>query len=228
MPVTVRPNGVHPTRDRAVLTEPWTSQEVREAARANDRPLSQKAVPGTQKHAKLLAAGARIYQQCPPLEVDAATDEVRAWCAEHAALPVADLRSVDVSSLWVEWYEVIHRGWSPTAPREQLLDLFCDLVDEIDLARSVVCEVDGTVVAAAFVFPDDQPCEVLTEAVLPEHPMARQAVASCMAAALSAAEGTVRFDGHVGDPHFAPLWQTVPGVYAGPDDPLDLLEVVGD
>ena len=47
----------------------------------------------------------------------------------------------------------------------------------------------------------------------------------CMAHVISEANGVLRFDGHVEDPHFYPLWTTVPGVYAGTDDPLDLLEI---
>lgn len=225
MPVRVQPNPYHPTRDVAVLTEPWTPHEVREAARANPRPLSQKAVPGTERHARLVEAGARVYQQCPPLELDAATAQVSRWCRDHATLPVLSLRGCDVAQLWSEWYEVIHRGWSPSAPVDQLCELFVDLAAEIDPDRSVRCVVDGTTVAVAFVFPGDDPPEILTEALLPDHPQAREAVGSCMAAALAAAGGVVRFDGHVGDPHFHPLWATVPGVYAGEGDPLDLLEI---
>lgn len=48
MPVTTRLNHVHPTRDVAILEEPWTVDEVREAARRSPRPLAQKAVPGTE------------------------------------------------------------------------------------------------------------------------------------------------------------------------------------
>ena len=48
MPVTTRLNHVHPTRDVAILEEPWTVDEVREAARRSLRPLTQKAVPGTE------------------------------------------------------------------------------------------------------------------------------------------------------------------------------------
>lgn len=188
-------------------------------------PLSQKAVPGTERHARLLEAGAAVYQQCPPLEVDAATAEVGRWCRDHAVLPVQSLDGCDVAQLWCEWYEVIHRGWSPSAPVSRLRELFADLATEIDPDRSVRCLVDGTTVAIAFVFPGDDPPEILTEALLPDHPAARAAVASCMAAALDAAKGVVRFDGHLSDPHFHPLWATVPGVYAGEGDPLDLLEI---
>ena len=50
-------------------------------------------------------------------------------------------------------------------------------------------------------------------------------VASCMATALGGFDQVVRFDGHVSDPHFAPLWSSMPGVHAGHNDPLDLLEI---
>ncbi len=225
MPVDVRSNPYHPTRDILLLKEPWTPQEVLELAREHPRPLSQKAVPGTSKHQRLLAAGAEAYQQCPPLEFDASTRTVKQWCVDHRVLPVVSLKGMDVAQVWTDWYEVVHRGWSPTAAHDELVELFTDLVDEIDPARSCACLVQGELVAVAFCFSGDTPPEILTEAVLPGHPNARDAVASCMATVLSGFDQVVRFDGHVSDPHFAPLWSSVPGVYAGQDDPLDLLEI---
>lgn len=227
MPVTVRPNPYHPTRDDAVLEEPWTSEEVVRAAQRARRPLTAKAVPGTSEHRRLLEAGATVYQRCPPLQLDAASPDVAHWCRTHAVLPVHTLEGVDLLHLWLRWYEVVHRGWSPTAPREELLDLFADLATEIDPARSTGCTVEGDLVAVAFCFPGDDPPEILTEALLPDHPRAREAVASCMSIALGSVDQVVRFDGHVGDPHFGPLWASVPGVYPGPGDPLDLLEIDG-
>lgn len=225
MPVEVRPNPYHPTRDTAVLRDPWTAEEVVAAARRNPLPLTQKAVPGTSKHDRLMAAGATVYQQCPPLQVDASAAAVKQWCDGHRLLPVASLDGQDLSGLWTDWYEVIHRNWSPTAPHDVLVELFADLVAEIDPHRSVGCTIDGQLVAVAFVFPADRPPEILIEALDPEHPHARKAVASCMATALASFDELVRFDGHVSDAHFAPLWSTVPGVHAGEDDPLDLLEI---
>lgn len=225
MPVTVYVNAFHPDRDEVVLEEPWTVEELRAAARTNPRPLAYNAVPGTDHHRRLLEAGAVVYQQCPPLQLDAASPEVHDWCRAHALLPVEDLQGEDVSELWAAWYELTHRSWSPSASVERLRELFTDLVAEIDVTRGRLCRVDGQVVALAFVFPGDDPEEIVTEALLPEHPRARDAVASCMAATLRGATGTVRFDGHVGDPHFAPLWATVPGVYASEGDPVDLLEI---
>lgn len=61
----------------------------------------------------------------------------------------------------------------PLPPHEVLVELFADLVAEIDPHRSIGCTLDG----------------------------------------------------HVSDPHFAPLWSTDPGVHAGEDGPLDLLEI---
>lgn len=223
MPVDVRRNPFHPTRDVAVLTEPWSADDLRAAADGNPRPLALKAVVGTDEHRRALAAGAVSYQQCPALEVEV-DDAVARWAASHATLPVDSAAGTDLTELWSTYYEVVHRGWSPTAPLEDLKELFTDLVREINPERSVICTVDGEIVAAAFVFDDDPP-EVCTEALLPEHPSAREAVGSCMAAVLGAASGEMYFDGHVGDPHFFPLWQEVPGVHYGDGDPLDLLEI---
>lgn len=227
MPVRISPNPYHPTRDELGLTEPWTADEVRQAAAGHPKPLAAKAVPGSEAHRKLTEAGATAYQACPPLEVDATAPAVREWCEEHALLPVEPLEVEDLDELWSRWYEVIHRGWAPTAPQGELRALFAGLVAQIDPVRSVGCRVAGELVAVAFVFPGDDPEEILTEAMLPDHGRAREAVASCMAATVNEAGGTVRFDGHVHDPHFGPLWSTVPGVYAGENDPLDLLEIGG-
>ncbi len=225
MPVEVVPNPYHPTRDIVLLRDPWTADEVRDAAAANPRPLMQKAIPGTDKHARLMAAGGRIYQQCPPLHLDVDTPEVAAWVTDHALLPVVDAAGVDLLELWTSWYEVIHRGWAPTAPHEALAGLFTELAAEIDPYSSSLCRIDGRVIAVAFVFPGDEPPCLLTEALEPEHRQAKDAVASCMARSLALVSGVVIFDGHVSDPHFAPLWATVPGVIAGSTDPLDLIEI---
>jgi hypothetical protein len=226
-PVDVRGNPYHPTRDIAILREPWTADELVEAAGRASKPLSQKATPGTSSHERLLEAGGRIYQQCPPLELDAGTTAVQQWCADHQLLPTETGEEIDLLELFTTWYEVLHTSWSPTAPHDELRDLFRDVADEIDQRRTAICRVRGEIVAAAFVFSDDVPEGILTEALLPAHPLARDAVASCMARTLSDAAGIVRFDGHVSDPHFYPLLQSVPGVYAGANDPLDLIEVTG-
>lgn len=212
MAVEARHNPFHPTRDLLVLREPWTVSEVRAVAETNARPVASKAVPGSREHTRLLAAAARVYQRCPPLQLEAGTDAVGRWREAHATLAVHDLIDADVAELWASWYEVIHRGWAPTAPHARLRGLFADLVPQIDARGSVACSLNGEVVALAFVFPGDQPPEILTEALRPEHPAARAAVGSCMAEALRQAWGTVRFEGHATDPHFAPLWATVPGV----------------
>lgn len=224
-PVAVRGNRYHPTRDVAILTEPWTVDELMDAARTTSRPVAHKAVPGTSEHERLMAAGGHIYQQCPPLGLDASTPAVLSWCEAHSLLPVESGMGVDLLELWTTWYEVIHESWSPTAPHDRLLELFGPLVQGLDPERTSICRVDGAILAVAFFFPDDQPPEVLTEALVPEHPHARTAVASCMARVLAQAEGEVRFDGHVGDPHFFPLLQTLPGVYADASAPLDLIEI---
>ena len=224
-PVDVRANPYHPTRDIAILSEPWTVEEFIEAVTRASKPLSQKATPGTATHDRLLAAGGHVYQQCPPLELDASTPAIAQWCADHELLPTETGEAVDLLELFTTWYEVLHASWSPTAPHDELRDLFRDIAGEIDPRRTAICRVRGEIVAVAFAFPEDVPEAILTEAILPAHPRARDAVASCMARALSEVVGITRFDGHVSDPHFFPLLQTLPGVYAGAHDPLDLIEV---
>ncbi|MGC0141829.1 MULTISPECIES: hypothetical protein [unclassified Pseudactinotalea] len=102
------------------------------------------------------------------------------------------------------------------------------IAEELNTERSTLSLIEGGLVAACFVFgtSNDTELEAITEALVPKHPGARRAVAACMAKVLEEAAGVpVMFDGHLSDPHFYPLLQTLPEVQANELAPLDLLEI---
>lgn len=227
------PNRVHPTRDSAWLQLPGTgSRGLLDALRdVGGLPLAIKARPETPEHAAALSAGVR-YQHCPPELVPTGTEPLRAWCEENQTVPARSgygWTSEDLTVAWTQLYEVVHAAWAPTADRSTLLAEFRPMIaEELDAGRTAMCLIGGDLVAACFVFgtPDDPEVEAVTEALVPHHPQARAAVAACMARVLSEADGRpVMFDGHLSDPHFFPLLDTLPGVAPNASSPLDLLEV---
>lgn len=204
--------------------------------RAGDLPLSLKAHPRTTEHATITAAGGAIYQQCPPELVPTGTPELADWCgAWHAdavrsgvhLVPGRERTQTEVADAWTSLYEVVHAEWSPTAPTASLLEIFEPMIKaELDPDDTVLALVDGEIVAGCFVFLGPDPTvEAVAEALVPEHPQARAAVAACPASVLARVDGRpVEFDGHRSDPHFLPLLESLPGVQAGAT-PLDLLEL---
>ncbi|MPV37621.1 hypothetical protein [Georgenia subflava] len=228
------PNGLHPTRDNAWLALPagGSSALLDALMDLGGLPLSVKARPGTWEHAAAVAAGGARYQHCPAELVITGTASLRAWCADNRAAPVVRASTwtpEDLNAAWTRLYEVVHSSWAPTAKRSTLLAEFAPMIaEELDTERTVLSLVGAELVAACFVFgtSDDPAVEAVTEALLPEHPHARRAVAACMASVLSAADGVpVMFDGHTSDPHFYPLLRALPDVRASAQTPLDLLEV---
>lgn len=228
------PSRVHPTRDSAWLRVPRAgSSGLLDALRdVGGRPLSIKARPGTREHTAVVSAGGTRYQHCPAELVPTGTESLRAWCKDNQAVPAESAAAWTVEDLTIAWtrlYEVVHASWSPTAERSTLLAEFEPMIaDELDAERTVLSHIDEELVAACFVFgtPSDLEVEAITEALVPQHPDARAAVAACMARALSEADGrSLMFDGHISDPHFHPLLETLPDVRATAQTPLDLLEV---
>lgn len=243
------PNRVHPLRDSGWLhlTPDASPGALLQALRELGGPaLSFKAAPGSPEHIALIAAGAQPYQHCPAQLVPTGTVALREWCAareddaapEGVILRAGATRTLrELAASWTSLYEVVHASWSPTADRALLMKVFTPMIEEeLDVERAVLALVDGELVAACFVFTGEdtrqgedtgpgEPLEVITEALAPGHPQARAAVGAGMARVLSMAGGRpVEFDGHLSDPHFFPLLQSLPGVRAG-STPLDLLEL---
>ena len=234
------PNRVHPQRDSAWLhlTPAASPLTLLDALRVlGGVPLALKARPGSVEHQAVLDAGGQPYQHCPPELVPTGTEALRTWCTARESAGVQAGVSLisaatwplgDMVAAWTSLYEVVHASWSPTADRATLLEVFAPMMqDELDAQRTVLALVNGDLVAACFVFTQEgaSALEAITEAVLPQHPRARDGVGAVMARVLSQAAGTpVEFDGHRSDPHFFALLQDLPEVQSG-STPLDLLEL---
>ncbi|GAA4908882.1 acetyltransferase (GNAT) family protein [Stackebrandtia albiflava] len=191
---------------------------VRELSAHADRPFSAKVRPDSTGHHFARALGAVEYQRCPPSVVDTTAAGMTRWIAAHLRDDVVtgDAFTADrLLDLWTDYYVLIHAGWSPTAPRARLRELFTAMItDELTPARSRFALRAGGVVAACFVFESGaDESEAIAECLTPDAADARALLAGCIAAALAGSPVTrLVFDGHVTDPHFHPLLAGMPGV----------------
>lgn len=228
------PDRLHPTRDILVLDvrrhRSWEriGTPLLEAIRARaPRPLTVEAAVGSDDHRFFRAAGAVAYQRRPAQRVDPRRDDVAGWCADHAGetVPGSRVPVADVVEALTRQYWWTHEQWAPMVSFDVVTELAAaEIHDDTDLARSRFTVRDGGITAACFVHVDaSQP--VLTgtaEAIDPRSPHARADVAACMSAVLAGLDEPFEFDGHVSDPHFAPLLDAMPGVSG---DAVDLLEI---
>ncbi|CAN5707725.1 hypothetical protein BH24ACT15_BH24ACT15_33470 [soil metagenome] len=182
-------------------------------------PLAVKAVPGTPRHAQLVAAGATAYQVVPPSLVDCTDPANAAWAASAETHPPALTNLVDVApevvlDLWLRIYTWVHADWSPVHDPERAREIFDVLLHDLDPARSLLATRDGEPTAVAFAFREDETLGVVCEAVDPAAPAARSDVTSCLRAVVDGARKAgwpaVLFDGHVTDRHFYPALQEIP------------------
>lgn len=224
------PDPVHPTRDAAWL---HLSEDADPVALLDavcwlgPRPMSFTAELGTAEHRALIAAGAMAYQHLPAQLVATGTPEVSTWCERHQLLEIEDLTRYDddvVADLWSTFYEILHAPWAPCAEHEVLLAEFRPLAPATDRHLSGFVADHGVPVAAALCIATEETTDACVEALVPDHAWAREAVASLMSRVLRGSDRPVRFDGHVSDPHFYPLLQTLPDVRAGGGYPAEMLE----
>lgn len=185
-------------------------------------PLLAKAVPGTPRHTQLLAVDAAVFQVCPPSEVDGSEPATAAWANE--SLPagatlgeVAGLDAQEILDLWIRVYTWVHAGWSPLEDEVAAREIFGPmLAEDLALELSVLVLRDGipTAVALSFREPEGPVC-VVTEAVDPDAPSALEDVGAAMRAAVrrtADAGEPMFFDGHVSDPHYPRILETIPHV----------------
>lgn len=186
------------------------------------RPLLAKAVPGTDRHARLVGAGGTAYQVCPPSEVDGTRADNAAWAQQDAAdgtqlTDLAGLGRDEVLDLWIRLYTWVHDGWATVEDEGAAREVFGPMLAQaLDPGLSVLARRDGTATAVAFAVREpDGPVCVVAEAVDPDAPSAREDVAAVMRAVVrsTAAAGVpMFFDGHVADPHYPQVLATVPHV----------------
>lgn len=229
--VTRVPDPVHPTRDEAWLhlSEGAHADALLDTVRwLEPRPMSFTAEAGAAEHRALLAAGATAYQHLPAQLVATGTPEVSTWCERHQLLEIEDLSRYDddvVADLWSTFYGILHAPWAPCAEHEVLLAELRPRALATDRRLSGFVADHGVPVAAAFCVDGEETTDACVEALVPDHAWAREAVASLMSRVLRGSGRPVRFDGHVSDPHFYPLLQTLPDVRAGGGYPAEMLEL---
>lgn len=131
---------------------------------ASSLPLRMKLTPSALREVELAERfDAVVEQVCPPgRRVVGAT--LRAWASRHRGATAAAMEgdADELRELWIDHYIDQHAAWSPAATRAVLLDeLHDDFVPGtagcFDIDRSVVLRRDGVIVAAAIVWPDDEP-----------------------------------------------------------------------
>ncbi|WP_164545123.1 GNAT family N-acetyltransferase [Antribacter gilvus] len=184
----------------------------------DSRPFRARASSGSPAHRFLEALGGVIVQTCPPMEVG-----VPAALAALGLAPLPDgVRTVPASAVAVAdldqavvgQYRWQHDGWAPVA--EGFERWLLQSAHEADLDAST-CAVGpaGDVLALALAYPGDAPLPVLTVETTARRTADGEAlVAACALRSLDAlrASGIERltFDGHVSDPHFAPVLSRLP------------------
>lgn len=240
--VTVARNPVHPGRySLAVEVDPAArrrglGRRLVERARflvPERLPLAAKLRPADSAGLALLhGLGGRIYQRCPGLCPDPSAPEVMAWAERNApadgaaVVALCDLARTEWDELWVRQYRWVHEEWSPAA-EQPLRDLARNVVDEADPELSTIAVRRAVVEAVAWVFPEAKD----TAAIVAETCERRATsgaldVAAGLARSLSRLRErgvrAVQIDGHVSDPHLAPVLDTLPAV---PRVPLYLVEI---
>jgi GNAT superfamily N-acetyltransferase len=228
---------IHPTRL-------WLSVDVREGHRrrglgtavvraltSDGRPYTLKLFTSDEALAFATSLGARVIQTCPPEVVDCSSAGVRDWARLHLGHTVSGqtVSAEQILTGWLDMYEWIHADWSPMGRREDVVDVFRSmLADELDLERSRFVLRAGRISAGAYVFRATSGAvrEVVAEPSRRAGDWNRADLAACMAAVIAAGADDnpsgLQFDGHLSDPDFYPLLQTIPGV-TGPT--LLILEI---
>lgn len=243
---TAATNRVHPGRYTAAVevAGPWRRRGVGSALVAelqrtvpDPRPLATKVgaddIPARGFAASL---GAVVYQRCPGAIVDPTSPEVAAWIAAQEAEPEIAVMSLDhlsateLGAAFTTQYLWVHAPSSPVGDIEALHSAVEEMTGAMDTELSTGSWRAGRLEAAVFVFgPDgDGPVELVAETMTRDAPNGESSLAAAVARSLQAAAfrgiTAVEFDGHVDDPHLAPLVESLPTTAASP---LLLLEISG-
>lgn len=231
-------NNVHPD-SRVMLLE--VLPELREQGIEDQLLRSQLEVSTVPPHMKIhadqkaeqrLAArfGGIAIQVTPPWRY-VVVPELRDWAAEHAggAEPTRETDGRALQELEVDHYIAQHESWSPTVPREQLLE---ELAEDHDPSspttwnreRSRVLRRGDEIVAAALVWGgsngagvDAPEVSLLSRPYL--GPSSRRDKEACLAAVVAAsADGDeLLLDSHLSLPEETAMMQAVPGLEGTPE-----------
>lgn len=173
--------------------------------RAADLPYMTRGYVDDPVLAFADALGARTVQLVPPSDV-AIGQRDRLPEATEVRAPASVMEALD---LHVASYVWTHADWSPTDDTIYAA-LAEDFADEVDLeATSIALDVHGVPIAIAVAWLDGDEPLITGECILRNQPDGEAAFARAVRRSLDvlAARGraTVSFDGHVSDPHLAPV-----------------------
>ncbi|HST47134.1 GNAT family N-acetyltransferase [Jatrophihabitans sp.] len=178
------------------------------------------------------AMGARPYQRCLCPRLDLAAPGLTAWCRDASAStdPSTSMGELDrdqIAALFEEQYRWVHERWSPVTSRPWLARISSATVADADLAASSCGWRNGRVAAAVFAFPEpDGSVSLVAETQRRDESGGAVLLSAALARSLTvlADRGyrTVELDGHVDDPHLAPV---VAGLPVATTDELLLVEV---
>jgi GNAT superfamily N-acetyltransferase len=192
-------------------------------------PLSAKVREHDRAGMALMTAlGGRVYQRSPCPVVRTGDDATTEWCTAHAGAgrPMTDVEPAELAIAFADMYRWLHEGWSPVGSATALAEVSASMISELDHEVSAGVRRDGRLSAVAFAFPGADGIECVAETMSREEPdgaaALAAAIAACLMSAADAGIDSVEFDGHVVDPHLAPLVETLP-IYSS--HPLLLVEL---
>jgi Acetyltransferase (GNAT) domain len=196
---------------------------------------SMASEPGRLAFAQAL--GFTVLMRCPSPQLHPGALATGHWIEQHpvprgvTVVPAQTRSFEEFLDAWVDLYVWIHEDWSPTVARDTVYELFAaSEMADVDFELSRVAVLDNKIVALAAVLPDpwDNRAFLVTETVQRRVLNGTAILAATIAEALRAcAQRGVQlaeFDGHVVDPHYFPLSQTLPITGC---DPLLVMRHVG-
>lgn len=238
---TIARNRIHPGRYNLAIevAAPYRRRGIGGVLLAALRELRPEPLPLATKlresdpaaMAFLRTGGGRVYQRCPAVRPIPASAEITDWCRHQLAptgtelVSPAGVSQMKLAEFFGHQYLWMHEQWSPADPGP-LRELAQDMVAEADPGLSVLAVHAGGVAAIAWAFPEGDGsvtivCETLRRDTPEGVPVVAAALARCLQKLAAAGISRVELDGHVTDPHLAPVVDTLP---AQPSDPLLLVE----
>lgn len=229
-------------RDMVELAcDPGQGTELLRALITDDeRPVMLRVVPGTSKADAVAAlGGGEVLQSLPPAAVPSGHPDVQDWArqrlaaAERAGVelrPGAEHTLDELLDLWMQAYLPMHESWAPVtdvaATREMFRTAF---TESLNTAATFVAHTDGHALAATLTTAelDGIPVPCMIE-LAPGHTAVEAGAAASMAAVLMAlSPRSVEFEGHVDEPLYMRILQTIPHTGAGALTPMDLVRMQG-
>lgn len=210
---------------------------LRDLARAGERPIVIRVLPGTPDEVAAQEAGGRVIQAVPAAYVPTAHPEVQVWAHDQLAqsqaagvrIATGDMYSLDeLLDLWMTPYLRMHEDWAPTGDVDATRQAFAGrFAQDLDPGRTTVALIGGRPVAAVFtVGPFDGVLMPILIQVDDGHPWLEQAAGAAVASMLTRSAPTpVEFDGHADQPIYMRILERIPQRSSGNLTPMNLIEI---